>query len=257
MASSIDTNRLSGTRHADLSTKLRAAIVAGQFAQGSLLPTEHELAQIHGVSRQTVRTALQTLEDLGYISRKKGVGTRVEADQPSAGFVHAIESLEDLVQVAAAEARQILTVESVTLDRALAKRYEAQPGSQWICFSGLRVDVRNTSRPISGLRVLIDKRFAGIVSAVNQEPTVLVAALLERESGEAIEEVHQKVSAMILDRSLAQALEVKPGAAALRILRHYKGSRRNILEITETIYPSDRVTVSSLLRRKKSNGSKL
>lgn len=48
---------------------------------GSQLPTEKELAAIYGVSRITVRQALSSLAEHGYVERRQGTGTFV-ADRP-------------------------------------------------------------------------------------------------------------------------------------------------------------------------------
>ncbi len=243
--------RAAETRYADVSSKLRTAIVSGRYVPGSLLPTEHELAEMHGVSRQTIRTALRSLEEHGYISRKKGVGTRVETPQPAMGYTHFFNSLQDLVHVASVEIRRIETVERVTMDGALARRTGAPLGSEWVCFSGPRVDARNPGRLLSWTRIFLDARFACISDMVLEQPQTLVASLLERECGQSIEEVHQQVSAMLMDEDIARALKADPASAALCILRHYKANRSDILEITETIYPSDRVHVVTRLRRSK------
>lgn len=237
------------TRHADVAGRLQAAITGGKYVVGSLLPGEHELAQAHGVSRQTVRTALQALQDRGFITRKKGVGSRVESQEPTAGYSHVIDSLDDLVRVAAVEVRRIDAVERVTLERRLARQLQAPLGSSWVCFSGLRVDAARADRPISWARIYVDARFSRITAKVRAEPDVLVATLLERECGQSIEEVDQHVFATLLDDTLATALGAAPGGPALRVLRHYKAAKNTILEITETIYPGDRMSISTQLRR--------
>jgi GntR family transcriptional regulator len=58
--------------------QLRHAIEAGQYPPGHRLPTEGELQRAYGVSRVTVRTALQHLEEDGLISIRRGRGTFVE-----------------------------------------------------------------------------------------------------------------------------------------------------------------------------------
>lgn len=57
---------------------LRAHIESGVCLPGEQLPTEEELAKQFGVSKITVRQALQNLADLKYITRRHGRGTFVE-----------------------------------------------------------------------------------------------------------------------------------------------------------------------------------
>lgn len=59
------------------SESLRSAIQAGSFPPGSQLPPEMELIAMLGVSRSTLREALRTLEEQGFIERRRGLGTFV------------------------------------------------------------------------------------------------------------------------------------------------------------------------------------
>lgn len=55
------------------------AIRAGRFPSGRL-PPENELAEVMGVSRTTVRSALRSLEQIGMIDRRQGRGTRLRSN---------------------------------------------------------------------------------------------------------------------------------------------------------------------------------
>src|SRR6201991_3525747 len=52
-------------------------LAAGRYRQGDRLPREHEVAAMLGVSRGTLRSALQRLEESGEIIRRQGSGTFV------------------------------------------------------------------------------------------------------------------------------------------------------------------------------------
>ena len=60
-----------------LAQQLEAAIEQGRLAPGSLLGNEIELAARLGLSRPTVRQAIQSLVDKGLMVRRRGVGTQV------------------------------------------------------------------------------------------------------------------------------------------------------------------------------------
>lgn len=60
----------------DLAAELRRAIVTGEIPPDSRLPTEAELAEENGVSRNTVRLALGELQAAGLITSGRGRGGR-------------------------------------------------------------------------------------------------------------------------------------------------------------------------------------
>ncbi len=53
------------------------SILNGEFTPGSKLPSENELADLYKVSRPTIRTAFSRLGELGYVIKKRGIGTFV------------------------------------------------------------------------------------------------------------------------------------------------------------------------------------
>src|SRR5664279_4331755 len=67
--------------------QLREQIVAGAWAIGARIPTEAELAQLTGTSRNTVREAVQSLVHAGLLERRQGSGTYVLASSELAGAV--------------------------------------------------------------------------------------------------------------------------------------------------------------------------
>ncbi len=60
-----------------LASILRHKINSGEFSADQLIPSERELCDRYGVSRSTVRQAMQTLKEEGLIWKQRGVGTRI------------------------------------------------------------------------------------------------------------------------------------------------------------------------------------
>ncbi len=55
------------------------SIVAGEFAEGSQLPTEDQLAQTYGASRLSIREAMKSLAAKGLVSIRPRTGTHVQS----------------------------------------------------------------------------------------------------------------------------------------------------------------------------------
>jgi DNA-binding GntR family transcriptional regulator len=56
---------------------LRKHILDGVYLEGNLLPSENELCQLYGMTRPTVRQALGTLANDGFITKHQGKGSIV------------------------------------------------------------------------------------------------------------------------------------------------------------------------------------
>ncbi|MBC7908532.1 MAG: FadR family transcriptional regulator [Rhodospirillaceae bacterium] len=94
--------------------RLLARIASGEWAPGQRLPGERQLAEDMGVSRVSVRAALQTLKTQGLVDAVQGGGTRVVSDAQTMN-----PALAELVRVSPenladlAEIRGILEVWAV------------------------------------------------------------------------------------------------------------------------------------------------
>jgi GntR family transcriptional regulator, arabinose operon transcriptional repressor len=66
------------SKHEVLSNWIREQIINGTFPQGEKIPSEYELAQKFGYSRQTVRQAIGNLVLEGLLQREQGKGTFVQ-----------------------------------------------------------------------------------------------------------------------------------------------------------------------------------
>ena len=64
-------------QHRRLYEVLRKHILDGVYREGDLLPSENELCQLYGMTRPTVRQALSTLANDGFIRKHQGKGSIV------------------------------------------------------------------------------------------------------------------------------------------------------------------------------------
>ena len=77
-------------KYYDLMEELRAKILGGDIRPGDKLPSENELTKQYGVSRQTVRKALEILQEEGLVYAEHGRGTYCSHMLPHTGKTHNI-----------------------------------------------------------------------------------------------------------------------------------------------------------------------
>ncbi len=64
-------------KYMDVYNRLKGDILEGRYPMGSLLPTENELVEMYGVSKVTIRHAIQMLKDEEIITVQQGRGAEV------------------------------------------------------------------------------------------------------------------------------------------------------------------------------------
>lgn len=84
--------------HQQLSETLRRDIQTGKYTPGQKIPTEMELSNIYGVSRVTIRSALDSLVKSGLLIRKRGKGTFVAYSRMSRSIANDISFSDMCIQ---------------------------------------------------------------------------------------------------------------------------------------------------------------
>lgn len=158
--------------------QLRERITTGDWAVGSRIPTESELAQMTDTSRNTVREAVQSLVHAGLLERRQGSGTYVLAASELAGAVsrrvaaarhhHVLEVRRALEAGAARLAAVRRTDEDVIILRTLlTSRSEAREGGDIDAVVRIDVDlhraiVRATHNPV------LEELYENLVGALQE-----------------------------------------------------------------------------------------
>jgi GntR family transcriptional regulator len=238
-------------QHAEIAKDLAEQIASGKVPIGDLLPTEFELCERYGASRYTVRMALGQLQEQGLISRRKNVGTRVEASRPAVGFMQSLASVEDLAQFGATHVRVVRGVGEVVVDLQQAQELGCAGGSRWLRISSLRMDGSKKNRPIGWTDVYIDPAYADVGPMVRKATQTLISELIESRYGRRIARIRQDLRASTVPSHLAEELKVDAGSPALMIMRRYFDAADEVFEITVTIHPAERFTFSMELHRSR------
>lgn len=98
-----------GSTTNQVATQLRNRILEGQYALDEKLPAERHLAEEFGVSRGTIRSVLQILEDQHLVTRQVGSGTYVShRELTNQQEISSITSPLEMVEVRIALEPQII-----------------------------------------------------------------------------------------------------------------------------------------------------
>jgi GntR family transcriptional regulator len=106
-------------------TALRERLAPGRARQGDRLPPEKELAESLGVSRGTLRLALERLESNGEVVRRQGSGTFVGRVAQPAAFSEGLEVLESYTSLARRQGKR-LSARNVQIEQAAIPGYVAE-----------------------------------------------------------------------------------------------------------------------------------
>ncbi|MET8982663.1 GntR family transcriptional regulator [Streptomyces sp. NPDC004539] len=237
-------------RYVAIADDLMGRVAAGQWTVGELLPTETELALEYGVSRETLRRALQRLELGGLISRHKAVGTRLERVTPFAQFTTKLGSIEELAQYGEAAVRHVLSVEPVTVDAALSAITGLAEGSRQVCVTATRRDPARPEGAASWARVYLRPDDAAAIAADLGKNTRLIADLIEARTGRAVERVVQQVRAVSVPPEAAAHLGVKPGGPGLEFVRRYYDTAGVLFEVAVSTHAGNHFVHETILSRK-------
>jgi len=120
-----------------IAENLKEAIQAGTIAPGERLDNELELAEQLGVSRPTVRQAIQRLVQQGLVVRRRGLGTVVVA--PRILRPVALTSLyDDLAAAERTPTTAVLSLEEIAADDEIAQVLSLAVGTPVLSIERLR-----------------------------------------------------------------------------------------------------------------------
>ena len=223
----------SGPLYLQLQRHIAEAVASGRVAPGGSLPAERDIASMTGLSRVTVRKAVQALVRSGLLTQRHGSGTFV------APRVERLEqALSLLTSFTEDMARRGKSVESVWLSRQIV-----QPSPEEVMALGLGAGEPVTRlervRQSDGVPLAIER--ASLSTTTLPDPMLVetsLYALLETFSLRPIRAV-QRISAANLGAKDAGLLCVPEGAAGLKIERiGYLPSGR-VVEFTRSLYRGD------------------
>lgn len=229
---------------------LRDEIISGIYPVGNLLPTEDKLCERFSVSRHTVREAMRLLREDNLVSSRRGSGTVVVAPSTADADIHQVMSINDLVAFAKGLRFDIESIDTIAIDRKLARHTGLEKGGEWLQVVGYRY-AEGEDFATCRTEYYINRSFAA-VGRILRRHSGPIFELIEDMFGQQVEEVRQQISATLLSADLAASFGVEDQSAALEVRRTYQTTDRTIAQLTINTHPAERFQHSMTMRRIRS-----
>jgi len=214
---------------------IREKIFAGDYTDGSLIPTENELEKMFGVSRITVKRALDELAAEGLVSRQRGRGTTVTFKTPVSTSSAGMEGLlEDLLTIALETQVKILEFDYISAPPQAtdALGLEANTTVQ------KAVRVRSKDKTPFSYAITYVPEDMGRSYSYDELSNQPLLALLER-AGANISHARQTITATLADSKTGSALQVNIGSPLLKVTRIVYDSDNRAVEYITIFYRPD------------------
>jgi DNA-binding GntR family transcriptional regulator len=220
-----------------VSRQIEAAIDAGQLAPGDRLENEISLADRWGLSRPTMRRAIQELVDKGLLVRRRGIGTQVVHGRVKRPM-DLTSLFDDLARSDQKPTTRVLERELVAAPAAVAERLGVPAGTQVLHLERLRCA---RDEPLAVMRNWLPADLGSVLTAEALETRGLYE--LMRGTGVHLRIATQRIAARGATTPEARLLQLRKGAPLLTMERvTYDGSGAAV-ELGSHVYNAETYSI--------------
>lgn len=215
-----------------VSQRIEKALLSGELPVGSRLENEVALGERLGLSRPTVRRAIQEIVDKGLLVRRRGIGTQVVHGQVTRN-VELTSLFDDLARIAKTPSTRLLSLEIVPADAKIAEKLAVAEGSPALYIHRLRLadDV-----PMAVMENWLPEAF------VDMQPDDLVQHGLYqvlRSRGVTMRVARQRIGARKATNEEAELLDIDRNSALLTMDRTAYDDSGRAIEFGHHCYRPD------------------
>ena len=215
-----------------LARQLEAAITRGDLRPGQRLDTEVDLAERCGLSRPTVRRAIEDLVAQGLLVRRRGVGTQV-VQAPVQRPLELSSLHDDLAATGRRPSTRVLACAVVPADDAVATALGLPSGEPVVALERLR---SAQGEPLALLRNWLPADL-GELSATLLAEDGLYALL--RRYGVHLRIANQRIGATVAEPDQARLLGCRAGDALVTMERLSYDDNGRPVELGRHLYRAD------------------
>jgi GntR family transcriptional regulator len=242
----IMTSDSGATLYAQVEQVLASEITDGRLKPGHRLPTEDDLLARFGVSRITVRRAIQNLVSRGMIEIRRGRGTFVAARKITQELTELSGFVEDMQAIGRKATARLIDKKIVTADETVARQLALTKGSRVVRIQRVRLG--------DGVPISFDETYLpldlGKKVITNNLAVQPIFSLLERKYDVPLLEAEYKLEAIVADVPVAAALRVEQGSPIFLIERTSYSTGTRPVDYEKLHYRGDLIRFVTRLGRK-------
>ena len=223
--------------------RIENAILEGTLAPGARIENEVALGDRLGLSRPTVRRAIQDLVDKGLLVRRRGIGTQVVHGQVTRG-VELTSLYEDLARDGKKPSTKTLKYEITKADAKVAERLGVAVGSPVLHLRRLRLA---DSTPVSVMENWLPADFTDIGEAELNEHGLYQ---MLRFRGVTMSVAKQRIGARKAQADEPDLLDIEKNAALLTMDRTAYDNSGRAVEFGHHCYRPDLYSFEATLVEK-------
>lgn len=210
--------------------------IENEMEANSMLPSERELSERYGLSRTTVRLALQELEKMGYIYRQHGKGTFVShLGEQATNLSGTYSFTEQMKSLGKKPQTEILLFEVLEANKYFAEHLNLRLGEKIIKVKRLR--------SADGVPMMVERSYLPLKKFMTLTEEELAAKpmydVFQEDYQEIIKVAEEEFFASIARNRDADVLEISEGAPVLNLARSTYNDKNEIIEFTLSVARAD------------------
>jgi GntR family transcriptional regulator len=236
--------------YAQVEAVLASDIAGGTLPAGSQFPTENDLIERFGVSRPTVRRAVQNLVSRGLVEIQRGKGTYVTRPKITQELTALSGFVEDMRALGRHPTARLLDKQVVAADKIVARQLALPAGSLVVRIRRVRLA---DGEPVSFDETYLPKEVGEkvITNDLEAEP---IFSLLETKYGMPLVEAEYRLEAVAAGSVVAEALGVETGSPLFLIERTSYCAGSQPVDYEKLYYRGDLVRFVTRLARRGKEG---
>ena len=234
-------------KYYQLASILRQKIEDGEWQPRSAIPSERQLEVMYHISRTTIREAIDSLVQQGYLYREHGRGTFVSPRKLQKGWMELTSFSEDLLKRGLQPGQIIRSLAQVIPPASILKRLELAPGSMVFRIERIRLaDGTPIGLQTSYLALGSDK----VITLEDLEVTGSLYRVLSEKFNIYPSEADETLEVTLSTPQESALLNIPAGAPLLLSERVLFSQERHPIEYVKILYRGDRYQYYTHLKRR-------